>query len=78
MYPFSLPTWVHSHLGIENFQNNVYLYHEVNYSREKRITQGFLFMFIPFLKTGYLTSYRGSKLALLHKVKERKPLSLSD
>ena len=28
--------------------------------------------------TSYLTSYRGSKLVLLHRVKGWKPLSLSD
>ena len=35
-------------------------------------------MFNFFRRTSYLTNCRGSKLALLHRVKERKPLSLSD
>ena len=35
-------------------------------------------MFNVFPKTSYLINCKGSKLALLHRVKERKSLSLSD
>ena len=36
------------------------------------------FMFNPFSRTSCLTSYRGSKSALLHRVKERKTISSSN
>ena len=43
--------------------------------REKKTFHRLIFTFNPF---SYLTSYKGLKLALLHRVKERKPSNLSD
>ena len=47
------------------------------YIRKKRTIHTFFFLFHMFSRPSYLTRCRGSKLALLHRVKERKTPSLS-
>ena len=48
----------------------------MSYITEKKTFHRICFMFKPFSRTSYLTIYSGSKLASLHRVKERKPLNL--
>ena len=59
------------------FKYKAYTHHYVTYIRKKKTIHTFFILFHIFSRPSYLTHCRGSKLAFLHRVKERKTPSLS-